>query len=438
MQLMRGGIAVVPSAPVSVRNRDVEYPYRQDSDFWYLTGFPEPEALAVVVPGRPEGEFVLFCRDRDPEKEVWTGRRAGLDGARDLYGADDAFPIGKVDDVLPGLLENRERVYYTLGRYAELDQRLLGWVNQVRAKVRAGVHAPGAFISLEPLVHELRLFKSPTELKAMRHAARASVAAHRRAMAVCRPGMLESDLEAELLHEFMVHGSRFPAYPPIVGSGANGCVLHYTDNSGRLRAGDLVLIDAGAEYDHYAADITRTFPVSGCFTAAQRAVYEVVLAAQLAAIDKVRPGSHWNEPHEAAVRVLTQGMVELGLLEGEVEKLIAENAYRRFYMHRTGHWLGMDVHDVGEYKLAGEWRLLEPGMVLTVEPGIYIPAGSEGVGRKWWSMGVRIEDDVAVTREGHEVLSAGAPKSVSEIESLMGRGSVSSVARAGRRPRVYA
>jgi Xaa-Pro aminopeptidase len=438
MQLMGGGIAVLPSAPVSVRNRDVEYPYRQDSDFWYLTGFPEPEALAVLIPGRPEGEFVLFCRDRDPEKEVWTGRRAGLDGARDLYGADEAFPIGQADDILPGLLENRGRVCYTLGRYADLDQRLLGWVNQVRAKVRAGIHAPGEFISLEPLVHELRLFKSPIELKAMRYAARASVAAHRRAMVVCRPGMLESDLEAELLHEFMVHGCRFPAYPPIVGSGANACVLHYIDNSSRVRAGDLVLIDAGAEYDHYAADITRTFPVSGRFTEAQRAVYEVVLAAQLAAIDRVRPGSHWNEPHEAAVRVLTQGMVELGLLEGEVEELIAEDAYRRFYMHRTGHWLGMDVHDVGEYKLASEWRRLEPGMVLTVEPGIYIPPGSEGVAKRWWNIGVRIEDDVAVTRGGHEVLSAGAPKSVSEIESLMGRQSVSSAARAGRRPRVYA
>jgi Xaa-Pro aminopeptidase len=430
---MGGGIALVPSAPVSVRNRDIEYPYRQDSDFYYLTGFPEPDALAVFAPGRPDGEFLLFCRERDPEKEVWTGRRVGLEGARDRYGADDAFPISELDDIVPGLLENQQRVYYTLGRHAELDQRVIGWVNQVRAKVRAGVHAPGEFVSLDPLLHELRLFKSPAEIKAMRYAARVSAAAHRRAMTACRPGMLESELEAELLHEFMVQGCRFPAYPPIVGGGANACVLHYTDNTDRLRAGDLVLIDAGGEYQHYAADITRTFPVSGRFSAPQRAVYELVLAAQLAAIDRVRPGSRWNEPHESAVRVLTQGMVDLGLLKGDVEQLIADETYRRFYMHRTGHWLGMDVHDVGDYKVGGQWRMLEAGMVLTVEPGIYIPRGAEGVSKKWWNIGVRIEDDVLVTKDGHEVLSADVPKAVEEIEELQGmRAGASRVCRLAR------
>ncbi len=438
MQSMRSGIAVLPSAPVCMRNRDIEYPYRQDSDFHYLTGFPEPEALMVLIPGRPEGEFLLFCRERDSEKEVWTGRRAGLEGARKLYGADDAFPIDALDDILPGLLEDRERVYYTLGRHADIDQRLIGWVNQVRAKIRAGIQAPVEFISVDPFLHELRLFKSPAEIKAMRYAAQVSAGAHRRAMVVCRPGMTEADLEAVLLHEFITHGCRFPAYPPIVGSGGNGCILHYTDNSDRLRAGDLVLIDAGAEFEHYAADITRTYPVSGCFSRAQRAIYAVVLAAQLAAMDKVRPGNHWNEPHDAAVRVLTEGMAELGLLKGKAEKLVAEEAYRRFYMHRTGHWLGMDVHDVGDYKVGGQWRLLEPGMVLTVEPGLYVPSGSEGVARKWWNIGVRIEDDVLVTEQGHEVLSAAVPKDADEIEALMARAGSSPETRERRRAGVHA
>lgn len=421
-QLMRDGVAVLPSAPVSVRNRDVEYPYRQESDFFYLTGFSEPEAVAVLVPGRPEGGFLLFCRERDPAAELWAGRRAGLEGARDRHGADDAFPIGDLDDILPGLLENRERVYYTMGRNAEFDQRLVAWVKQVRAKVRSGVHGPSEFVSLDPLLHELRLIKSQSEIKAMRRAAEASAAAHRRAMQMCRPRMRESDIEAELLHEFMIQGCRFPAYPPIVGAGANGCVLHYTDNNARLRDGDLLLIDAGAEYDHYAADITRTFPVNGRFTRSQRAVYELVLGAQLAAIAQVRPGNHWNAPHEAAVSFLTQGLKELGLLKGKIDRLIKKEAYRRFYMHRTGHWLGMDVHDVGDYKVGDDWREFEPGMVLTVEPGIYISAGLKDVPRKWWNTAVRIEDDVLVTEGGCEVLSASVPKAPDEIEALMAAG----------------
>jgi Xaa-Pro aminopeptidase len=434
MQMMDTGVAVLPAASVSVRNRDVEFPYRQDSDFVYLTGFPEPEAVLVLIPDREEGEFVLFCRERSPEMETWNGRRAGLEGARSDYGADEAFPITELDERMPELLQDRERVYYTLGKRADFDQRFMVWLNRVRGKARTGVRAPRVFVSLDDLVHGLRLIKSPAEIKAMRRAAEISAAAHRRAMEVCQPGMLESQLEAELIHEFMRQGCRSPAYPSIVGSGRNACILHYTQNTARLRHGDLVLIDAGGEYEHYAADITRTFPVSGRFSAAQKAVYEVVLSAQKAAIAKVRTGSRWNEPHDAAVRVLTEGMVELGLLQGAVDELITQEAYRRFYMHRTGHWLGMDVHDVGDYKVDGEWRVLEPGMVLTVEPGIYIPEseGEEAVAQHWRNIGIRIEDDVLVTRAGHEILSASVPKAIDDIEALVGAGGVPSADKVRR------
>ncbi|MCC7410646.1 MAG: Xaa-Pro aminopeptidase [Gammaproteobacteria bacterium] len=414
-----GGIAIVPTAPVRIRNRDVEYPYRPDSDFYYLTGFPEPEAVAVLVPDRAQGEYILFCRERDPERELWDGPRAGLEGACELYGADDAFPFGDMDDIVPGLMENKERVYYTMGLDPDFDKRVLSWVNQVRHRVRSGITAPDEFVSLGHALHEMRLYKSKQEVKAMRRAASISCAAHRRAMSVSSPGLREYQLEAELQYAFMQGGARAPAYQSIVGAGANGCVLHYTLNDAVMEDGDLVLIDAGAEYDGYASDITRTFPAGGRFSPAQRAVYEVVLEAQLAAIDKVRPGNHWNDPHEAAVRALTRGLVELGILKGRVSTLIKDEAYRRYYMHRTGHWLGMDVHDVGDYKVAGEWRLLEPGMVLTVEPGLYLAAGIKGLPKRYWNIGVRIEDDVLVTADGHEVLSAAAPKTVTDIEAVM-------------------
>ncbi len=419
MQHMNGGIAILPTAPVRPRNRDVDYPYRPDSDFYYLTHFPEPEAVAVLVPGRAHGEYILFCRDKNPEKEIWEGRRAGLEGARALYGADDAFPIDDIDDILPGLLENREKVFYSMGRYPDFDIRLMDWVNEVRGKSRNGVHAPGEFVDLNHIVHEMRLYKRPEEIRLMKRAAKISAGAHRRAMQACRPGLMEYELEAELLYEFRKGGSRSPAYPSIVGGGANACILHYTENSDELKAGDLVLIDAGAELDGYAADITRSFPVNGRFSAEQRAIYEIVLAAQLAAIDQVRPGKHWNEPHETAVRVLTAGLKDLGLLKGDVEGHIENGDYKRFYMHRTGHWLGMDVHDVGDYKLHDTWRLLEPGMVLTVEPGLYIAAGNKDIARAFWNIGIRIEDDVLITRDGNEVLSREAPKAVEEIEQLM-------------------
>ena len=434
-QLMRimGGdaIAILPAAAVRYRNRDSEYPFRQDSDFYYLTGFAEPEAVAVLVPEREHGEYILFCRERDPVMEVWHGRRAGPEGARDRHGADDAFPIADIDDILPGLIENKERVYYGMGYSPEFDQRVMAWVNRIRARARGGSHAPMEFVALEHVLHDMRLFKSPAEVKVMRRAARIAAGAHQRAMQKTRPGMTEYEVEAELLHEFRRHGA-WTAYNPIVGGGANGCILHYTENDAPLNNGELLLIDAGAELHGYASDITRTFPISGRFKPAQRAIYQLVLAAQDAALEQAQPGKHWNEPHDAAVRTLTEGLVKLGLLKGRVNELVRKEAYKRFYMHRTGHWLGLDVHDVGDYKVGGQWRVLEPGMVLTVEPGLYIPAGSKGVARKWWNIGVRIEDDVLITKDGHEVLSRDAPKTVAEIEALMAR---RNAARAPRRSR---
>jgi Xaa-Pro aminopeptidase len=421
-QLMRimgaDTIAILPAAAVRYRNRDAEYPFRQDSDFYYLTGFGEPEAVAVLVPERVHGEYILFCRERDPLMETWNGRRAGPEGAQRDYGADDAFPVTDIDDILPGLMENKARIYYSMGYSPEFDQRVMGWVNRIRAKARGGAHAPVEFVALEHVLHDLRLYKSAAEVKVMRRAAKIAAAAHRRAMETARPGMMEYEVEAALLHEFRRHGA-WTAYNPIVGGGANACILHYTENNAELGDGQLLLIDAGAELHGYASDITRTFPSNGRFSPAQRAIYELVLAAQQAALKQARPGRHWNDPHDAAVRALTEGLVRLGILKGRVRELIKKEAYRRFYMHRTGHWLGLDVHDVGDYKVNGQWRLLEPGMVLTVEPGLYIPAGSKGVARKWWDIGVRIEDDVLITKDGHEVLSRDAPKSVAEIEALM-------------------
>ena len=419
MRIMgRNSVAIVPAAPIRHRNNDVEYAYRQDSDFHYLTGFPEPEAVAVLVPGREAAEYILFVRERDPLRETWDGKRAGPEGATRDYGADDAFPIGDIDEILPGLLENRAQVYYGMGLYPEFDQRVIGWLNGLRTQARNGRHPPQELIALDHVLHDMRLYKSRPELELMRTAAQIAAGAHVRAMRFCRPGRTEYELMAELMHEFRRHNAEL-AYEPIVGGGANSCILHYRENADTLRDGDVLLIDAGCEYRCYASDITRTFPVNGRFTPEQRAVYDVVLEANLAAIEKVRPGNHWNEPHDAAVQAITRGLVRIGLLKGRVPALIREGAYKRFFMHRTGHWLGMDVHDVGDYKVGDEWRVLEPGMVLTIEPGIYIPASVRGVPRRFRNIGVRIEDDVAVTRAGCEVLTHAAPKSVEEIESLM-------------------
>lgn len=422
-QLMRmmgtGSIAILPTAPVAVRNRDVHYPFRPDSDFHYLTGFPEPDAVAVLIPGRAQGEYVLFCRERDAKREQWDGARVGQDGAIAAYGADDSFPITDLDEILPRMLEQCERVFYAMGCNPELDRKLSEWVSTMRRQSRSGLHGPLEFLALDHFLHDMRLYKSRAEVTIMRRAARISAAAHTRLMQECRPGLAEYELEAAFEHACAVQGARQQAYPAIVGGGNNACVLHYVENRDPLRDGELVLVDAGCELECYASDITRTYPVNGRFSAAQRELYELVLEAQLAAIDKVRPGNHWNDPHDAAVRVLTRGLVKLGLLKGRLSQLIKDEAYARFYMHRTGHWLGMDVHDVGDYKVDGHWRELEPGMVLTVEPGLYIGQGMRGVPKRWRGIGIRIEDDVLVTKDGPEVLSADVPKTVAEIEALM-------------------
>ncbi len=421
-QLMRiigdDAICIVPAAPERLRNNDSHYPYRQDSDFHYLSGFPEPEAVLALIPGREHGEVIMFCRERDPEREAWDGARAGQEGAVRDYGMDDAFPIGDIDDILPGMIEGRSRVYYHFGRTAEFDVELIGWVNRVRGQVRRGARAPHEFVALGHILHDLRLYKTRDELRVMRRAAKIATDAHVRAMRAVRPGMNEHEVEAELQHTFRRNGA-VPSYEPIVGGGANGCVLHYRANNAVLKDGDLLLIDAGAEYQCYASDITRTFPVNGKYSPEQRALYELVLAAQRAAIAQIRPGRPFGAYHDAAVRVITAGLIKLGLLKGSVDKNIREHTYRRFYMHKTGHWLGLDVHDVGDYRVDGEDRELEPGMVVTVEPGIYIAPDAKGVAAKWRGIGIRIEDDVVVTRTEPEVITAAAPNDPDEIEALM-------------------
>lgn len=418
-QMEANSIAIIPSANEKIRNRDCEYQFRQDSDFYYLCGFPEPDAVLVLLPGREQGETILFCRERDVTMELWNGYRAGPEGACSDYAADDAFPIGDIDEILPGLLEGRERVYYAMGRNTDFDRRVMAWVNVIRSKVRAGAHPPGEFLDLDHLLHDLRLYKSAAELRIMKLAGDISADAHCRAMRICKPGMMEYQLEAEILHEFASKGARFPAYSSIVGAGKNACILHYIENSSKIKDGDLILIDAGCELEHYAADITRTFPANGRFSKAQEAIYTIVLEAQLAAIKTIKPGSHWNEAHDATVQVITQGLKALGLLKGSLKKLIEQEAYRDFYMHRAGHWLGMDVHDVGDYKVNDEWRVLEEGMVMTVEPGIYIAPDNDKVDKKWRGIGVRIEDDVVVTKTGCEILTDAVPKTIADIEALM-------------------
>ncbi len=418
MRQIGDGIAVIPSAPISTRNGDVHYRYRADSDFFYLTGFNEPEAVAVLAPGRKGGEFLMFCRERDAAQEMWDGDRAGLDGAVSHFKADDAFPIEDMEDILPNLLENRSKVYCNLGRYPDFDKELLNWVNDTRTRKRSGITVPGELVDLGYFLHESRLIKRAPELKIMRKAAAISAEAHRRAMVQCKPGLFEYEIEAELEYVFRKGGAQYPAYPSIVATGANACVLHYIQNSDRLRKGDLLLIDAGAEIDCYCADITRTFPVSGKFSGRQRAIYDIVLEAQLAAIDRVKPGADFNAPHEAAVRTIAAGLKDLNLLKGSMDSIIERGSYRKFFVHRTSHWLGMDVHDVGEYRVNGAWRMLEPGMVLTIEPGIYIPA-KRGYPKEWQGIGIRIEDDVLVTRNAPEVLTDEAPKAPEAIEALM-------------------
>lgn len=412
-------IAIIAAAPERTRSNDTQYRYRQNSDFYYLTGFNEPEAVLALIPGRKQGQYILFCRDRDPAREIWDGYRAGPQGAVEQYGADDAFPIGDIDEILPGLIEGRERVYYCVGKEPDFDRQLMEWVNTIRARARAGAIPPAEFVDLDHLVHEMRLFKSASELKVMARSGKIAARAHCRAMRVCRPGMYEYQLQAEIEHEFAMAGAEFPAYSSIVGGGANGCILHYIENRAELRDGDLVLIDAGCEYQGYASDITRTFPVNGKFSPEQKVLYNIVLEAQYAAIAAVQAGNHWNDPHDATVQVITEGLVDAGLLKGRVDDLIESGAYRDFYMHRAGHWLGLDVHDAGDYKVDHQWRLLEPGMVMTVEPGLYVATDNTRVARKWRGIGIRIEDNVAITGKGTQILTADVPKTIDDIQALM-------------------
>jgi Xaa-Pro aminopeptidase len=414
---MDSGVAIVPTAPEQTRNRDSHYPYRFDSYFYYLTGFCEPDAVLVVVAGESQ-KSILFCRDKDPEKEVWDGFRYGPQAALTAFGLDEAYSVTRLDTEMPELLADRSAVFCHLGRDRQWDARIVGWINAVRERVRSGVSAPLEIRDVHAPLDEMRLIKDARELNIMRRAAAISAGAHRRAMRATRPGRAEHEIEAELLHEFRRHGAQAPAYTPIVAGGARACVLHYVRNDGLLENGDLLLIDAGCELDGYASDITRTFPVNGAFSGPQKDVYELVLAAQQAAIAAVKPGNPWIAPHEAAVSVLTRGMLDLRLLSGTVDEVLEKETYKKFYMHRTGHWLGLDVHDAGNYRRDGHWRNLEPGMVLTVEPGCYIRPG-EGVPEAFAGIGVRIEDDALVTASGCEILSRDAPKKVADIEDWM-------------------
>jgi len=418
---MQRGIAIIPTAPEVARNADTHYSYRHDSNFYYLSGFTEPEAVLVLVASQDDNSLqqsILFCREKNLEREIWDGHRFGPDGAREQFGFDAAYSIAQLDEKLTELMGNQPALFYPLGGDAAWDQRILKLRSAVQEKIRSGIRAPDEIRDVRALLNEMRLFKDAHELDIMRRAAAISTSAHRRAMQFTRPDQFEYQVEAELLHEFCRHGARHPAYTSIVAGGANACVLHYVGNDAKLRDGDLLLIDAGCEVDGYASDITRTFPVNGRFSAAQKEVYEIVLAAQAAAIAAAQPNQTWDVPHDAALRILAQGFIDLKLCRGSVDEVLESESYKKFYMHRTSHWLGMDVHDVGDYKTGGNWRALQPGMVLTVEPGCYIRPADD-VPLALWNIGIRIEDDMLITAKGNEVLTDAAPKTVADIEELM-------------------
>ncbi|MFT6407695.1 MAG: Xaa-Pro aminopeptidase [Arenicella sp.] len=417
-QIGENDVVIVATSPVRSRNSDVEYQFRADSDFYYLSGFNEPDAVLVISPGRAQGEYVMFCREKDRTREMWDGRRVGLDGVIETYGADDAFPIDDINDILPGLMEEKAKVFTTVGRYPDFDSQLLGWMNKIKQDKQLGKHAPYEFVDLNHILHEQRLIKRQDEIALMRKAGKMSATGHARAMQVCRPGLFEYQVQAEMECEFRKAGSHYNAYPSIVAGGENACILHYTENQDVLKSGDLLLIDAGAEFGCYAADISRTIPVNGRFSPEQLALYEIVLAAQAAAFERCSPGHGWNEPHEAAVNVIAQGLLDEGLLRGSLEQVLETQSYTQFYMHRTGHWLGMDVHDVGDYQVDEVWRELEPGMVFTVEPGIYVNPVDD-VDERWHHIGIRIEDNILVRRGGYENLTEAAPKKPTDIEALM-------------------
>lgn len=416
---MSEGIAIVPTAAEAVRNRDSHYPYRFDSYFYYLTGFKEPESVLVLIAGHSP-KSILFCRDKNIEREIWDGFRYGPQTAQDTFGFDEAYPIGQLNEMMPTLLSNQPKLFYSLGADVTWDAKMTQWLNQVKDLARTGVSAPEVLLDVRQLVDRQRLIKTPFEIDVMRHAATIAAAAHNRAMQKTKIGKMEYEIEAEYLHEFYRKGAQAPAYTSIVASGANACTLHYNANNCVLKNGDLLLIDAGCELDGYASDITRTFPINGKFSAPQKDLYELVLAAQLAAIDAAKPGNHWNMPHEAALDVLVQGFIDIGLCQGTKDEVLENGSYRQFYMHRTGHWLGLDVHDVGDYKdKQGNWTILTAGHILTVEPGCYVRP-EQHVPEHFWHIGIRIEDDVLITAQGNEVLSKEAIKSVADIEAQMG------------------
>lgn len=419
MDRIGDGVAIFPATPEYVRTADLNHPYRPDSDLFYLTGFAEPEAVCILAPHHPEHRFILFVRPRDKEKEIWNGRRAGIEGARQRYGADAAYTIDQLDTELPKYLEGAGSLHYHFGVDEVFNHRVLGWLHGVQRKVRNGITAPLTIVEPRAILHEMRLIKGADEVAKMRKAAEIAAEAHCVAMQTTAPGRYEYEIQAELEYVMRRRGAIGPAYGSIVGGGFNATILHYHENSDELQSGDLLLIDAGAEYDYYASDITRTFPVSGTFTPAQREVYDLVLQAQLAAIDAARPGNSFQDVHDAAVRTLVTGLVALNVLSGNVEELIAQEAYKPYYMHKTSHWLGMDVHDVGVYKLDGEWRTLEPGMVLTVEPGLYFGEDVAPEAHRYRGIGIRIEDDVLITPTGCDVLTRDVPKDADAIEALM-------------------
>lgn len=418
-QMGPNSIAIFKAANEYLRTGSSVYPYRQESDFYYLTGFDESDAVVVLIPGRPEGEFVLFSKVRDPSKEIWTGRIVGQEGACAEFGVDQAHPISLLDDLMPQLLAGKKTIYFKIGREAGFDARVMDWVSKLRAGIRDGAQAPTDFVNVEKVLHEMRVRKSKSELQIMRRAADITAKAFLLAMQQCSPNMYEYELEAILLHEFTREGGRYQAFETIVGGGANACTLHYCKNNEVLTDGELVLLDAGIEYEFYSADITRTFPINGKFSPEQKAIYQVVLNAQQAVIEMVKPGIRWNQLQQKAEEVITQGLVALGLLQGDVAELVEKKAFKPFFMHKIGHFMGIDDHDVGEYKPQNAWRILEPGMVFSVEPGVYIGAGLTWVDPKWWNIGVRIEDDILVTEDGYENLTAGVPKTVHEVEAVM-------------------
>jgi Xaa-Pro aminopeptidase len=418
-KVLEDSAIIVSAASVKSRISDTEYSYRQDSNFYYLSGYEEPESLILIRPNQDKERFIIFCRDRDPLREQWDGFRTGQEGVIQDYGADAAYSINSIDEIMPKLLEGAKNIYFSMSAPCGVDAKISSWVEDIRKNTRSGAEPPQNLLSLDSILHEMRLIKESDEMDLMKQAANITTEAHIRAMQSVRPGMYEYQLEAEYLYAFNKNGARSPAYNSIVGGGNNSCILHYVENNAELQDGDLVLVDAGCEYQYYASDVTRTFPVNGKFSPEQREIYSIVLEAHKQSMEQAKPGNKWNLMHEKSVEVIVEGLLSIGLLQGSRDEIIDKGEYSKFYMHRIGHWLGMDVHDVGSYKQDGDWRPLEEGMVMTVEPGIYILDSMEGVDDKWKGIGVRIEDDIAITESGFEILTPDVPRTIEEVEQTV-------------------